>query len=292
MFRLLDDYILQLKEKNLSSNTIDAYKRDIKDFINYLKHYKYDLKNVDDKILKAYIEIQRKSKKANSSIIRCIISIKKFYDFLIEKKVVKLNPIIKVNKPKHERILPNILTVEEVEMLLNAPDITSIKGLRDKSMLELMYATGLKVSELLNIKERDVDTKNGFIRCENLQGKERIIPLGKYAIDVLEEYMDVRYMINENNLDYMFLNLHGEKMSRQGFWKIVKQYAQEASIKKQINSTTLRHSFAVHLLQNGADLKIIQELLGHSYLNTTQLYSTISKKSKISEIYKKTHPRA
>lgn len=292
MFRLLDDYILQLKEKKLSSNTIEAYKRDIKDFLNYLKHYEYELKNVNDKILKAYMDIQVKSKKANSSIIRCIISIKKFYDFLIEKKVIKVNPIIKIKKPKHVRILPNILTIEEVESLLNAPDTNSIKGLRDKSMLELMYATGLKVSELLNIKVQDVDIKNSYIRCVNLQGKERIIPLGRYAINVLEEYMQLRHVINKESLDLMFLNLHGEKMSRQGFWKIVKQYAKEALIKKQINSTTLRHSFAVHLLQNGADLKIIQELLGHSYLNTTQLYSTISKNNKISEVYNKTHPRA
>ncbi|MHC1682595.1 MAG: site-specific tyrosine recombinase XerD [Clostridiaceae bacterium] len=292
MFRLLDDYILQLKEKKLSSNTIEAYKRDIKDFLNYLKHYEYELKNVNDKILKEYMDVQVKSKKANSSIIRCIISIKKFYDFLIEKKVIKVNPIIKIKKPKHVRILPNILTIEEVESLLNAPDTNSIKGLRDKSMLELMYATGLKVSELLNIKVQDVDIKNSYIRCVNLQGKERIIPLGRYAINVLEEYMQLRHVINKENLDLMFLNLHGEKMSRQGFWKIVKQYAKEASIKKQINSTTLRHSFAVHLLQNGADLKIIQELLGHSYLNTTQLYSTISKNNKISEVYNKTHPRA
>lgn len=292
MLKLLDNYILKLKEENFSSNTIDAYKRDIKDFINYLQHYQHNLKDVDDKIFKSYIEIQRKSKKANSSIVRAIISIKKFYDFLIDKKAVKLNPIIKINKPKQERILPNILTVEEVEMLLNAPDTSSIKGLRDKAMLELMYATGLKVSELLNIKINDIDTKHSFIKCHNLQGKERIIPLGRYAVDVLEEYIELRYTINENNLDYMFLNLHGDRMSRQGFWKIVKQYAGEASIDKQINSTTLRHSFAVHLLQNGADLKIIQELLGHSYLNTTQLYASISKSNKISEVYKKAHPRA
>jgi integrase/recombinase XerD len=194
--------------------------------------------------------------------------------------------------PKLKRNIPPILTVEEVDKLLQAPDLNTEKGIRDKAMLEVMYATGMKVSELLNITTFDVNLKLCYIKCNGSKNIERIIPIGSYAVNCLNEYLKIRPSLNIYNLDYLFLNLQSTKMTRQGFWKIVKYYAKLSGIKKEINSYTLRHSFAVHLLQNGADIRVVQELLGHRDMATTQIYSTICKKSKIVEVYKKTHPRA
>lgn len=159
-------------------------------------------------------------------------------------------------------------------------------------MLELMYATGVKITELLNLNIYDINLKFNYIKCRGSKKRERIIPIGSYAINCLKNYLEVRPVINVYNLDYLFLNLKGTQMTRQGFWKIIKFYAKEASIDKEIDSYTLRHSFAVHLLQNGADIKSVQELLGHKDLAATQIYSSISKKSKIAEVYKNAHPRA
>lgn len=292
MDKLIDKYNKNLLSKNLSKNTLDAYIRDVKRFQDFVDKRNEELSSVDEITVMAYVQHLKKNKRANSSIVRNIVSVRNFYKFLKREGIVDENPIINYEIPKITRNIPKILTIEEVDKLLSAPDISTEKGLRDKAMLEVMYATGVKVSELLNISIFDINLKLSYIKCKGSKNKERVIPIGSYAVNCLNDYLNIRSSLNSNNLDYLFLNLQSSKMTRQGFWKIVKGYAKLSGIKKEINSYTLRHSFAVHLLQNGADMKSVQELLGHSDMTTTQIYSTISKKSKIAEVYKNTHPRA
>ncbi|MEW9093760.1 MAG: site-specific tyrosine recombinase XerD [Clostridiaceae bacterium] len=292
MDKLIDKYNNNLLSKNLSKNTLDAYIRDVKRFQEFVDKRNEELSSVDEITVMAYVQQLKKNKRANSSIVRNIVSIRNFYKFLKKEGIVDENPVINYEIPKVTRNIPKILTIEEVDKLLSAPDISTEKGLRDKAMLEVMYATGVKVSELLNITIFDINLKLSYIKCKGSKNKERVIPIGSYAVNCLNDYLNIRSSLNSNNLDYLFLNLQSSKMTRQGFWKIVKGYAKLSGINKEINSYTLRHSFAVHLLQNGADIKSVQELLGHSDMTTTQIYSTISKKSKIAEVYKNTHPRA
>lgn len=285
-------YINYLKSKNMSKNTLDAYKRDIDRFFKFLLFRDEDLKAVDEISIMAFVEELHKNKKANSSIVRNIIAIRNFYKYLNKQGIITEDPVINYEIPKIERNMPQILTLEEVNKLLNSPDLTTEKGIRDKAMLEVMYATGVKVTELLNITTFDVNLKLSYIKCRGSKNKERIIPMGSYAVDCINNYLKTRQLLNIYNLEYLFLNLQSTKMTRQGFWKIIKQYAKIAGINKEITSYTLRHSFAVHLLQNGADIKSVQELLGHKDMAATQIYSSISRKSKIAEVYKKSHPRA
>lgn len=285
-------YINYLKSKNMSKNTLDAYKRDIDRFLKFLLFRDEDLKGVDEISVMAFVQELHKNKKANSSIVRNIIAIRNFYKYLNKQGIINEDPVINYEIPKIERNMPQILTLEEVNKLLNAPDLTTEKGIRDKAMLEVMYATGVKVTELLNITTFDINLKLSYIKCRGSKNKERIIPVGSYAVDCINNYLKTRNLLNIYNLDYLFLNLQSTKMTRQGFWKIIKQYAKVAGINKEITSYTLRHSFAVHLLQNGADIKSVQELLGHKDMAATQIYSSISRKSKIAEVYKKAHPRA
>jgi integrase/recombinase XerD len=292
MDSLVEKYFNEIKKKNLSKNTLDAYRRDIERFEEFIKDRNEDVEKIDVVTMMAYAQEMVKKGKANSSITRNVVSIRNFYKYLINIGMIDRNPVETYQVPKVKRNLPTVLMVNEVDKLLNMPDIDTYKGIRDKSMLEIMYATGIKVTELTNLIVYEVNLKLSYIKCKGVKGKERIIPFGSYALKWMEEYLKIRPMINTNNLDYLYLNLHGERMTRQGFWKIVKKYAAEADIKKSINSYTLRHSFAVHLLENGADIKTIQELLGHTNLTTTQIYSGVSKKSKVAEAYKKYHPRA
>ncbi|KGK89035.1 MULTISPECIES: site-specific tyrosine recombinase XerD [unclassified Clostridium] len=285
-------YINYLKSKNMSKNTLDAYKRDIDRFLKFILLRNEDLNGVDDISIMAFVQELHKNKKANSSIVRNIIAIRNFYKFLKKQGIINEDPVINYEIPKIERNMPQILTLEEVNKLLNSPDLTTEKGVRDKAMLEVMYATGVKVTELLNITTFDVNLKLSYIKCRGSKNKERIIPIGSYAVDCINNYLKIRSLLNIYNLEYLFLNLQSTKMTRQGFWKIIKQYAKIAGINKEITSYTLRHSFAVHLLQNGADIKSVQELLGHKDMAATQIYSSISRKSKIAEVYKKAHPRA
>ncbi|MBE6067922.1 MAG: site-specific tyrosine recombinase XerD [Clostridium lundense] len=285
-------YINYLKSKNMSKNTLDAYKRDIDRFLKFLLFRNEDLNGVDEISIMAFVQELHKNKKANSSIVRNIIAIRNFYKFLKKQGIINEDPVINYEIPKIERNMPQILTLEEVNKLLNSPDLTTEKGIRDKAMLEVMYATGVKVTELLNITTFDVNLKLSYIKCRGSKNKERIIPIGSYAVDCINNYLKTRGLLNIYNLEYLFLNLQSTKMTRQGFWKIIKQYAKIAGINKEITSYTLRHSFAVHLLQNGADIKSVQELLGHKDMAATQIYSSISRKSKIAEVYKKAHPRA
>ncbi len=289
---LLQNYFRDIKKKNLSKNTLEAYKRDIERFEKFVRDRNEEIEQIDSVTMMSYAQEMIKNGKANSSITRNIVSIRNFYKYLVNSGKIDRNPVESYKLPRIKRSLPTILKIDEVDQLLDMPDITTNKGIRDKSMLEVMYATGMKVTELMDLEIYDVNLKLSYIKCTGMKDKERIIPFGSFALKWLNEYLKIRSEINVNNLDYLYVNLQGNKMTRQGFWKIVKKYAEESNIDKTINAYTLRHSFAVHLLQNGADIKTIQELLGHTNLTTTQIYAGISKKSKIAEIYKKYHPRA
>jgi len=289
---LVNKYLEELRIRKLSENTLDAYERDINRFFDFLKERKEEPNSIDVLSIMSYVQELRRVGKANSSIVRNIVSLRNFYKYLMKRGLIYDNPLAFYEIPKIDRNLPEILTYEEVEALLKMPDATNNKGIRDKAMLEIMYAAALKVTELLNLKVFDINLKFSYIKCVGSKNKERIIPIGKYARKCIENYYKIRSNINFNQSDLLFLNLQGVQMSRQGFWKIIKEYAKEAEIKKTINTFTLRHSCAVHMLQNGADIKLIQELLGHNAMGATQIYLSMYKKNKLSEVYKNTHPRA
>lgn len=292
----MDNYLLKyidkLEKKHFSKNTMDAYTRDISRFYDFIQGREEKIQDIDTVSVMAYVQYLQKEGRAVSSIVRNIVSLRNFYKYLIEKRIVNENPVTSYQIPKIKHNIPKILTVEEVDKLLSSTNVTVNKGIRDKAMLEVMYATGMKVSELLNLTVYDINLKLYYIKCKGSKNQERIIPLGSVAVKCLENYLNIRSELNIYKLDLLFLNLKGVQMTRQGFWKIIKYYAKEAKIDKYINSFTLRHSFAVHLLQNGADIKSVQELLGHKDLSATQIYSNISRKNKIAEVYKKSHPRA
>lgn len=292
MKNLLTIYIENLKNNKLTRNTVEAYTRDVKRFIEFTEGRNESVEMVDYITIMAYSEHLKKEDCANSSIARSIISIRNYYKYLIKNNFVQQDPTAYFSIPKIKRHIPKILSVEEVDELLNQPHELTHKGCRDKAMLELMYATGIKVSEILSLTIYDINLELLYIRCNNGEKNERIIPIGNHAVSCISQYLKIRFEINLNNLSLLFLNTKGGKMTRQGFWKIIKEYAKKTNIKKTINSYTLRHSFAVHLLQNGADITMVQELLGHNSMATTQIYSAIKKKNKIAEIYKNTHPRA
>ncbi|MDP4177573.1 MAG: tyrosine-type recombinase/integrase [Bacillota bacterium] len=292
MDEFASEYIESIKVRNLSKNTIDAYSNDLKKFSDYIESNKEDIKEVSAYSIMAYVQKLQSDKLAQSSIIRSIMSIKSMYKYGVKKKVIKDDPFINFEIPKLIISVPEILTVEEVDKLLNIQDLNTNKGIRDKSMLEMMYATGLKVNELLNLTTFDINTKFSYLKCRGLKNNERIVPFGSYAKQCLSDYMEIRDEFNINQYTYLFLNSKGKKMTRQGFWKIIKFYADKADIKKNINLYTLRHSFAVHLLENGADVKSVQELLGNSSIYSIQKYGDISKKNKLAQVYKNSHPRA
>jgi tyrosine recombinase XerD len=292
MGNLLLKYIEELEKKHVSKNTLDAYVRDISRFTNFIKGRNEEITEIEIVSIMAYVQYLQKEGKAASSIVRNIVSLRNFYKYLMKKGIINENPVVDYEIPKIKHNIPKILTVEEVDRLLSAPNSSVNKGIRDKAMLEVVYATGMKVTELLNLTTYDINLKLSYVKCKGSKEQERIIPIGSFAVKCLEEYLRIRPKINSYNLDLLFLNLKGVQMSRQGFWKIIKYYADEAQIDTDINAFTLRHSFAVHLLQNGADIKSVQELLGHKDMSATQIYSNISRKNKIAEVYKKSHPRA
>lgn len=280
-------------EKQLSKNTLESYKRDIKQYINYLVENNVgDLSQTNKTTVITYLIHLQNIGRAVSTISRSIASIRCFYQFLMINKVIDHDPTIKLTTPKSQKKLPNILTLKEVDLLLSQPNGQTPKGIRDKAMLELLYATGIRVTELISIKMSDVNLELGYINCAT-GTKERIIPIGTMALRAVVHYMNNAREVFTKSSDeeYLFLNTHGSKLTRQGFWKIVKAYTKNLNISTPITPHTLRHSFATHLIQNGADLKSVQEMLGHSDISTTQIYTHLSE-SKIKDVYNKTHPRA
>lgn len=285
------EYLTQVKKA--SSNTLSSYLRDIRQFGEYLdSHEEGGYDQADEEVLCSYISWLRAAGKSVATVSRNIASLKCFYGFLVGQGIVGENPTGKLVPDKNTQKLPQILTSREVELLLEQPECTDLKGYRDRAMLELLYATGIRVSELIGLDISDVNLSVGVIRCVSHE-KERFIPMYPAAIRALSEYVEfVRpQMIARDDEPSLFVNVNGERMSRQGFWKIIKSYQAKAHIDKTITPHTLRHSFAAHLLENGADLHSIQEMLGHADISSTQIYSHLVKKQ-LKDVYNKAHPRA
>ena len=286
-----EDYLKNVK--HASENTLCSYLRDIRQLGQYLDaHTEESLETVTADELEGYTAWMKSQGKSVPTISRSIASIKNFYKFLVLDKVVEVNPAMGLIPEKSVQKLPQILTGKEVEKLLEQPECTDLKGYRDKAMLELLYATGIRVSDLIALNINDVNISAGIIRCKG-HDKERVIPLYPAAIRAIAEYIEfIRpQMVSSSDEQSLFVNVSGERMSRQGFWKIIKTYQAKAQIDKPITPHTLRHSFAAHLLENGADLRSIQEMLGHADISSTQVYSQLVKKQ-LKDVYNKAHPRA
>jgi len=281
------------KDKRLSLNTLQSYKRDIEQYISYLKGINLNnIANTNKTTIITYLLHLKKKGRATSTISRNLASIRSFYQYLTKNKYIDKDPTTELESPKVEKKLPQILSTKEVELLLEQPKCVDLKGYRDKAMLELLYATGIRVSELISLDISDVNFQMGFIRCSK-GSRERMIPIGSIALNALQQYVNKarKLLISRSGEQALFVNINGGRLTRQGFWKIIKQYKNQAKINKDITPHTLRHSFAAHLLENGADLRSIQEMLGHSDISSTQIYAQLAK-NKIREVYKKTHPRA
>jgi len=274
------------KEKNVSENTLLSYKRDIVAFSDFLEKEKITEKTVSGTVILDYMMRLQKAGKSASTVSRNLASIRSFYRFLQNTGEIVQDPTINLHSLKIEKKLPEVLTSQEVEVLLNQPNIRDAKGCRDKAMLELLYATGMRVTEMIELKMSDVDMNVGYINC--MQGKKfRVIPVYSIAKKAVKAYIETArgtLVKDRQDVDNLFVNCSGTKMTRQGFWKIIKQYASAANIKKEITPHTLRHSFATHLLQNGADLRAIQEMLGHVDIATTQIYTHLMDEGKIAAV--------
>lgn len=290
----LVSFIKYLEEfRGLSKNTIDSYSRDLRQFIAYLEdHGLIYFKDVTETTVLTYMLSLQNKGKSNATVSRSLSSIRALYIYLLNYGFIEKDPTLNINAPKTEKKLPSILTLKEVETLISQPDETSSMGIRDKAMLELLYATGLRVSELVSLNTQDIKLDLGYIRCSNQNGNSRVIPFGKMAKKALQRYVDnARESIAIEEESAFFVNYFGKRLTRQGFWKIVKRHTEHAQIEKKITPHTLRHSFATHLIQNGADIKSVQEMLGHSDISSTQLYLQISE-NKLKDVYKNAHPRA
>lgn len=281
------------EEKRAQANTVNSYVRDLNQFRTWLMSTgTTDLRRVRKENVDAYMQYMSSKGKSPATITRSAASIRSFYQYMLQRGAVRQNPAKAVAAVKVERKYPEILTGREVELFLEQPKCVDDKGFRDHAMLEMLYATGIRVSELISLNVEDVNLAAGFIRCVG-RGKERIIPLYAAAVKALRDYLEfIRPRIIADKEEHaLFVNMNGERMSRQGFWKIIKYYQEKAEIKKDITPHTLRHSFAVHLLENGADLRSIQEMLGHADISSTQIYVNVVQKQ-LKDIYQKAHPRA
>lgn len=294
MHGIIDEYIeFMSTEKHKSSNTLESYRRDITQYITYLKGTEvHDAAMAQRKDVLTYLNHMKDHGRADSTVSRCATSLRSFYMFMMMKNYIESDPTVHLEGPHVEKKPPKTLSFSDVERLMEQPDDGDKKGCRDKAMLEVLYATGIRVSELINLNIDDVNLEVRFIRCSNGK-RERIVPMGNKAAGCLADYINnVRDdMVSDINEKALFVNINGARLSRQGFWKIIKYYSRRAGIETDITPHTLRHSFAVHLLENGADLKSIQEMMGHADISSTQVYSAVVT-SKLHEVYAKAHPRA
>ena len=279
-------------DKKLSDNTLQSYRRDIEQYEKYVSDNKINYLKVTEETILEYMEFLREENKKESTISRSLASIRSFYQYLIRVKKIKKDPTMTIESPKINKRTPNILTSKEVELLLDQPKDVDLKGTRDKAMLEFAYATGMRVTEMISLDIDDVKLDEGYVVCRG-RSKSRNIPLGSMSLKALKEYIDDArpYLIRDESEEALFVNVNGTRLTRQGFWKIVKYYKEQAHIEKDITPHVLRHSFATHLLQNGADLKAIQTMLGHSDISSTQVYMQFQDPG-IENEYKKAHPRA
>lgn len=297
MIRDINEFKYYLKlERSLSDNTIDSYESDLNQFYNYLKkvYYIEDVKLIDKQMILKHLENLKRKRISDSSIARKLSSIKTFFKFLLLEKLIDEDPSKNIDTPKKSKKLPQVLSHKDVDMLLDSLNEDNEYEIRNKAMIELLYASGLRVSELLNLKLNDIHLTMNLVQFIGKGNKERIVPIGEEAVSSIRKYLiDARNILNKNHLakDYVFLNNLGTAMSRQGFYKVLKLQALKAGISSDISPHKLRHSFATHLLENGVDLRFVQELLGHENISTTQIYTHVNKK-RLKEVYLKAHPRS
>lgn len=293
MEKQIDNFLEFIKEdKKLSENTLQSYRRDIVQFEEYVNSNKLNYLKVTEEDMKNYFSHLQEVGKKTSTISRNIASIRSFYQFLVRNKKVKKDPTDKIQSPKVEKKAPTVLSSSEIELLLEQPKNVDLKGIRDKAMLEFAYATGMRVTEIISLDIDDINLKDGLVTCKT-RTRQRNIPLGSLSLKALADYIENSrpILIKDEKVKALFVNTNGKRLTRQGFWKIVKYYKEQAHITKDITPHVLRHSFATHLLQNGADLKSIQTMLGHSDISSTQVYMQFQDES-IKNIYKHAHPRA
>ena len=276
-----------LVDKGLSNNTVKAYEADISSFFQWLDNEDLKYKNLQEDHINQYISFLFQRKMRSSSVNRKISSIKSFYIFLVKRNFVKNSPLNDLVTPKQEKYLPESMSEAEVDKLLNSPDVSNKIENRDKAMIEMLYATGMRISELVNLKITDVDMKRCVVKVFGKGSKERLVPFGETALDSLKSYLNDR---EQSSSKEIFLSNRGKKMTRVAFWQRVKVYLIRENLKNSISPHTLRHAFATHLLNRGADLRSVQLLLGHSDLSTTQIYTHIAKQ-RLSDVLKKHHPR-
>lgn len=292
MYKKIAQYINYMKQQGSSPNTAASYGRDLKKMASYLVAQGIeDCRLVSEAHLRAYQRHLEEEKKSPATVARSLAAIKAFFRFLVCQGEIVQNPAINIKAPRVEKRLPSILTKEEVVKLLKQPDGKSEKSIRDRAMLELLYATGIRVSELIQLQLADVNLSMDYLLCRQ-NGRERVIPIGKNAKQSLQVYLETARLalVTDPACGLLFTNLSGHQMSRQGFWKIIKQYGHDAGIQKEITPHTLRHSFAAHLVNNGADLFAVQEMMGYSGLSAAQAYAKMRGVS-IRETYEKAHPR-
>lgn len=286
----VEEYITYMQnEKHKSKNTVESYRRDVTQYITYLTTVKVtDAQRATKHDVVTYLAELKKSGRAPASISRMLTSLRSFYAYLKINNDAIADPTVSLEAPHVEKKLPKILTSEQIAKLLEAPDGTEAKGSRDKAMIELLYATGIRVSELIGLTLSDVELRMRYIKC-----KSRIIPIGERAVQAISDYVNIARpkLLKGNESEMLFVNCSGSSISRQGFWKIIKLYGEKAGIESEITPHTLRHSFAAHLLENGADMRAVQTMMGHADISSTQIYTGLID-SHIREVYEKAHPRA
>ena len=280
-------------EQGLSKNTLVSYEHDIKSFLIFLNDSKVELFKVQQSDINSFVSFRFSKGISSSSNMRLISSLKKFFVYLVSHNFIKKNPTENIESPRKVKLLPHTVDIESVDKLLNSPDLKTRFGARDKAMLEILYACGLRVSELVSLKFSQVVIESNFLRVMGKGSKERIIPINDYALTFLKTYIeDFRSeFMKSRKTDSLFLSNRGLEMTRHSFWHIIKKYALQAGINNHLSPHTLRHAFATHMINNGADLRVVQLLLGHSDLSTTQLYTHIAK-NELKELHCKNHPRA
>ncbi|MFA5779290.1 MAG: site-specific tyrosine recombinase/integron integrase [Elusimicrobiota bacterium] len=284
----IEKFIQFLKiQKNISENTALAYRRDIEQFSRFLEKKKFNIKNSDKFTVRDYLANVLQPVEKKSSIIRKIAALRGFFNFLVKCKVLKISPMDFILTPKSEKHLPNFLTVGEINLILSATDISKISGLRDRAILELLYSSGLRISELTGLSKTDVDYILGTVKVMGKGGKQRLIPVGDFALDIIRKYLKMR---NDSSA-VLFAGNKLQKLSVRCIQKMLKKYLKKAGITKKITPHSLRHTFATHLLDNGCDIRSVQEMLGHKNLATTQIYTHITAQM-MKKIYDKVHPRA
>ncbi|APR08558.1 site-specific tyrosine recombinase XerD [Lentilactobacillus parabuchneri] len=295
MHEQIEDYLHYLQvERGLSANTIQSYRQDLQEADAFFKTQTKSIAEIDQFVILNFLEQLQQQRKARNTVIRVVSTLRRFFQYLVQFGVIKDDPMLKVDSPKKAQTLPDVLTVAQVNQLLSMPNTNQKLGIRDRAILETLYATGLRVSELVNLKLGDLHLPMNLLQTIGKGDKERIIPISDVAVDWLNRYLTttrVALLDGKPNTEFVFLNAHGRQLTRQAIWLMIKKYVNQAGIKRHVTPHTLRHSFATHLLENGADLRIVQELLGHSDISTTQIYTHVSHQH-LTEVYNKYHPRA